>query len=62
MVIEINVGGQLQLKVNPSVGKTTQVEVTTEDGHVIVMEITTEDQAGKQTQDNQEVFSVISEG
>ncbi|KAL1508854.1 hypothetical protein ABEB36_003683 [Hypothenemus hampei] len=40
----INVGGQLQLKVNPSVGKTTQVEVTTEDGHIIVMEIMTEDQ------------------
>lgn len=37
-------GGQLQLKVNPSEGTSTQVEVTTEDGHVIVMEIMTEEE------------------
>lgn len=39
----LNLGGQLQLKVNSSEGKSTQVEVTTEDGSVIVMELMTEE-------------------
>ncbi|XP_066141008.1 zinc finger protein pita-like [Euwallacea fornicatus] len=47
----INVGGQLQLKLNPLEGKSTQVEVTTEDGHVIVMEILTEEREAQQKED-----------
>ncbi|KAL3278250.1 hypothetical protein HHI36_013588 [Cryptolaemus montrouzieri] len=39
----LNLGGQIQLKVNSSEGKSTQVEVTTEDGSIIVMELMTED-------------------
>ncbi|CAH1174295.1 unnamed protein product [Phaedon cochleariae] len=41
----LNLGGQLQMKVNHTDGKSTQVEVTTEDGSVIVMELMTEEEA-----------------
>ncbi|VEN62359.1 unnamed protein product [Callosobruchus maculatus] len=47
---DINLTGQLQLKVNPTTGKTTQVEVTLQDGSVILMELVAEDDDGKVVQ------------
>ncbi|KAI4458809.1 zinc finger protein [Holotrichia oblita] len=39
----LNLSGELQMKVDQQPGKPTQVQVTTEDGSVIVMELMTED-------------------
>lgn len=50
---DLNLSGQLQIKLDSKPGQTTQVQVTTEDGSVIIMELMTEDDQPEQQQQQQ---------